>query len=63
MGRKRTSNKKDVTLYVDKDLLKKLKEWEINMSLVFTKAAQNMINDLEKSEKNEEMSKMSEKNS
>lgn len=39
VGRKRTSNKKDMTIYVDKDLIKRLKELELNASAIFTEAA------------------------
>lgn len=39
VGRKRTSNKKDMTIYVDKDLIKRLKDLELNASAIFTEAA------------------------
>lgn len=39
MGRKRTSNKRDMTIYVDKDLIKRLKDLELNASAIFTEAA------------------------
>lgn len=43
MGRKRTSNKTDFTLSIDKDLIKKLKELEINSSALFTKSAMEKL--------------------
>lgn len=48
MGRKRTSNKKDMTLYVDKDLIKRLKELEINASAIFTEAALAVLKEFDK---------------
>lgn len=61
MGRKRTSNKKDLMLYVDKDIIKKLKELELNASAIFTDAALEKlkeyddkgVNILEKNKKTE----------
>jgi len=49
MGRKRTSTKQDLTLWVDQDLVKKLKDLEINGSAIFTKAA---LKELEKYDEN-----------
>jgi len=43
MGRKRTSNKADFTLSIDKDLIKKLKELQINSSALFTEIAKKEL--------------------
>lgn len=48
MGRKRTSNKKDINLYVDKDIIERLKKLELNASAIFTDAA---LKELKKYEK------------
>lgn len=48
MGRKRTSNKTNMMLSVDKDLLKRLKDLEVNRSLLFTQAAEQYLSELEK---------------
>lgn len=48
MGRKRTSNKRDVKLSVDNDLLDKLIEFKINKSVLFTEAAEKKLEELEK---------------
>ena len=54
MGRKRTSNKKNMMLSIDKDLIKRLKELEVNRSLLFTEAAEKLLSELdEKSNKKE----------
>lgn len=54
MGRKRTSNKTNMMLSVDKDLLKRLKELEINRSLLFTEAAEKLLSELEEKSKEKE---------
>jgi len=53
MGRKRTSNKRDVKLSVDEDLLDRLIELKINKSVLFTEAAMRKLEELE--EKKEKM--------
>jgi post-segregation antitoxin (ccd killing protein) len=56
MGRKRTSKKTKMLLSVDKDLLDRLKDLEVNRSLLFTEAAEKYLSELgEKSEKNKKM--------
>lgn len=49
MGRKRTSTKQDLTLWIDQDLVKRLKDLEINGSAIFTEAA---LKELEKYDEN-----------
>lgn len=51
MGRKRTSNKTDFTLSIDKDLVKKLKELKINSSVLFTESALKLLQECEQKEK------------
>lgn len=48
MGRKRTSTKRDVKLSVDEDLLNRLIELKINKSVLFTEAAMQKLEELEK---------------
>jgi len=48
MGRKRTSTKRDVKLSVDEDLLDRLIELKINKSVLFTEAAMQKLEELEK---------------
>lgn len=45
MARRRTSNNVDLKLYVDKDLIVKLRERNINCSALFTKAATEHLNE------------------
>lgn len=52
MGRKRSSNKRDVKLSVDKDLLEILIELNVNKSLLFTEAAIKKIQDIKEIENN-----------
>lgn len=47
VGRKRTSNKRDVKLSVDNDLLDKLIELKVNKSVLFTEAAIKKLEELE----------------
>lgn len=47
MGRKRTSNKINVNVYVDRDIVRKLKEYKVNRSLMFTNAALKEIERIE----------------
>lgn len=51
MGRKRTSNKEQISISVDKDLIKKLRELEVDRSLIFTNAAKEYLENLEKERK------------
>lgn len=43
LGRKRTKTKKNINLYVEKDLIDRLKILELNASVIFTKAAQKEL--------------------
>lgn len=52
MGRKRTSTRKKLTLSIERELLEKLKEWEVNKSLLFTEAAKKMLEEMEKKNNN-----------
>lgn len=52
MGRNRSSTKKDLTLWIDEEIIEKLKEYEINKSLLFTDAAKEFIADMEEKTKN-----------
>lgn len=54
MGRKRTSKKTKLLLSVDKELLDKLKELEVNRSLLFTQAAKQYLLELELNSKKTE---------
>lgn len=47
MGRKRTSNKKDLTLWIEEEIIEKLKLYEANKSLLFTDAAKKFIEEKE----------------
>ena len=47
MGRKRTSNKENVIVSVDKDIMEKLRKYEVNRSQMFTKAALKEISKIE----------------
>lgn len=53
MGRKRTSNKQKALISVDKDLLERLKELEVNRSLLFTEAAEKYLREMDEKEKRE----------
>lgn len=53
MGRKRTSKKVNVIVSVDKDIIEKLRLYEVNRSLMFTNSAIKMIEKIEKKENNE----------
>ena len=53
MGRKRTSKKKNYTISIDKDLMDKLKELEVNRSLLFTDAAKEYLRKIEEIEEKE----------
>lgn len=56
MGRKRTSKKQKALISVDKDLLGRLKELEVNRSLLFTEAAEKYLKEIgEKNEKKENL--------
>ena len=48
MGRKRTSNKADFTLSIDKNLIKKLKALDINSSALFTQTAKKLLEKYDK---------------
>lgn len=50
MGRKRTGNKRDLTLSVDKDLVEKLLVLKVNKSVLFTEAAEKKIKELKENE-------------
>lgn len=52
MGRKRTSKKKKVLISVDEEIYEKLVEWKINRSVLFTEAALELLEKIEKDEKN-----------
>lgn len=54
MGRKRTSKKERISISVDKELIEKLREFELDRSLVFTNAAKKVIEEFEMSEKEQE---------
>lgn len=54
MGRKRTSKKTKTLISVDKELLERLKELEVNRSLLFTQAAEEYLSQLEKESKKKE---------
>lgn len=57
MGRKRTKTKKNINLYVEKELIDRLKSLELNASVIFTKAAQKELKrqeELAKLENNDE---------
>lgn len=54
MGRKRTSNKRDVKLKVDNEILDLLVELNVNKSLLFTEAAKKKIDELTDKSKNKE---------
>lgn len=43
MGRKRTSTKQDLTLWIETDLVKRMKDLELNGSAIFTKAAKEEL--------------------
>lgn len=60
MGRKRTRTKKNINLYVEKDLIEKLKELELNASVIFTEAA---LKELKRHEELEESKNDDEKES
>lgn len=47
MGRKRTSNKVNLNLWVDKDIVEKLRSLELNASAIFTHAAQSELEKLD----------------
>ena len=51
VGRKRTSKKKKVLVSVDEDIYLKLVEWKVNRSVLFTDAALELLDKLEKEEK------------
>lgn len=51
VGRKRTSTKRDVKLKVDEELLDKLIELKVNKSALFTDAALQKLEELEKEKK------------
>lgn len=53
MGRKRTSTKKKALISVEQDLLERLKELEVNRSLLFTEAAEKYLQELEEKVKRE----------
>lgn len=52
MGRKRTSNKKNLNLWIDKDLLKQLKELDLNLSVLFTDTAKELLTKIDTGEIN-----------
>lgn len=52
MGRKRTSTKKDLKLYVDESLIEKLNFLKVNKSVLFTEAAEQIIKELEENVEN-----------
>lgn len=54
MGRKRTSNKVNLMLHVDKDIIEKLNEWNVNKSALFTEKALELLKELEEEYKNSE---------
>lgn len=54
MGRKRTSTKKDLKLFVDKDVIEKLNFLKVNKSVLFTEAAEKLILEMAEKEKNSE---------
>ena len=54
MGRKRKSNKKDLKLSVDKALVEKLVELNINKSALFTDAALRIIEEYRIDDEKEE---------
>lgn len=54
MGRKRTSNKKALNLYIDKDIIEDLKKLELNPSAIFTDAAKK---ELERQRENKKQEK------
>lgn len=47
MGRNRTSTKKDLTLWIDEEIIERLKEYEINKSMLFTDAAKQFLDEME----------------
>lgn len=50
LGRKRTSTKRDLKLYVEEDLVEKLNILKVNKSVLFEKAALQLIKELEEKE-------------
>lgn len=51
MGRKRTRVKRDLKLYVDDELIEQLNFLKVNKSVLFTNAAKEIIEKMEKIEK------------
>ena len=54
MGRKRTSNKERILISVDKKIIEKLRELEVDRSLIFTEAALELLKEYEEDAKKEE---------
>lgn len=52
LGRKRTSNKVQISISVDENIIKKLRELEANRSLIFTNAAEKFIREYEQKTEN-----------
>lgn len=50
MGRKRTSKKRDLKLYVEEDVVEKLNILKVNKSVLFEEAAQKLIKQIEEAE-------------
>ena len=51
VGRKRTSTKRDLKLYVDDEIIEQLNFFKINKSVLFTDAAKAAIERMGKNEK------------
>lgn len=48
MGRKRTSKKQQISVSVDKDIIDRLRELDVNRSILFTEAALKLLEEIEK---------------
>lgn len=52
MGRKRTSKKEQISVSVDSEIIEKLREYEVNRSVLFTEAALKYLEELESQKEN-----------
>lgn len=48
---RKKSNKRNLNLWVDKDLVAKIKKLELNSSVIFTEAAEKKLKEMKEDEK------------
>lgn len=55
LGRKRSSTKKSLNLYIEQDIIETLKKLELNASVIFTDAAKKAIEKQKETKKQDEL--------